>query len=62
MKAGLPKMNTSGKNAQVVLRTEHLTKHYGSVAALEDLNLQVRAGDVLGYLGPNGAGKPNIGL
>ena len=55
-------MENSGKATQAVLRTEHLTKHYGSVAALEDLNLQVRAGEVLGYLGPNGAGKPNIGL
>jgi ABC-2 type transport system ATP-binding protein len=42
-------------------RTEQLTKHYGTVAALEDLSLEVNAGEVLGYLGPNGAGKPNIG-
>lgn len=41
----------------VVLRTEKLTKHYGSVAALEALNLEVKKGEILGYLGPNGAGK-----
>jgi ABC-2 type transport system ATP-binding protein len=40
-----------------VLRTEGLTKHYGRVVALEDLNLELGAGEVLGYLGPNGAGK-----
>ncbi|MGZ4498802.1 MAG: ATP-binding cassette domain-containing protein [Nocardioidaceae bacterium] len=50
-------METSGNPAQVVLRTEHLTKRYGPVVALEDLSLEVHAGEVLGYLGPNGAGK-----
>jgi ABC-2 type transport system ATP-binding protein len=42
---------------QPVLRTEKLTKHYGKVVGLEGLDLEVRAGEVLGYLGPNGAGK-----
>ena len=50
-------MGIRGKTAYVAVRTEHLTKRYGSVVALEDLNLEVRAGEVLGYLGPNGAGK-----
>ncbi|HUY48274.1 MAG TPA: hypothetical protein VMV92_21515 [Streptosporangiaceae bacterium] len=54
-------METSRKTARVVLRTEHLTKHYGAVVGLEDLNLEMNAGEVLGCLGPNGAGKPNIG-
>jgi ABC-2 type transport system ATP-binding protein len=40
-----------------VIRTEGLTKHYGDVAALESLQLEVPRGAVLGYLGPNGAGK-----
>ena len=39
------------------MRTEELTKHYGPVVGLEGLNLEVNAGQVLGYLGPNGAGK-----
>jgi ABC-2 type transport system ATP-binding protein len=39
------------------IRTEGLTKRYGEVAALEDLSLEVAAGEVVGYLGPNGAGK-----
>jgi len=34
-----------------------LTKHYGDVPALVDLNLDVRVGEVFGFLGPNGAGK-----
>jgi len=35
----------------------HLTKHYGRLAAVSDLNLQVAAGEIFGFLGPNGAGK-----
>ena len=43
--------------SQPVLRTEQLTKHFGRVVALDQLDLAVAAGEVLGYLGPNGAGK-----
>jgi ABC-2 type transport system ATP-binding protein len=50
-------MNASSQSAPVVLRTEQLTKHFGSVIGLEGLDLAVNAGEVLGYLGPNGAGK-----
>jgi ABC-2 type transport system ATP-binding protein len=39
------------------VRTEALTKHYGSVVALDRLDLEVAEGEALGYLGPNGAGK-----
>jgi ABC-2 type transport system ATP-binding protein len=34
-----------------------LTKHYGSVTAVDDLSFSVREGAVTGFLGPNGAGK-----
>ncbi len=40
-----------------VIRTERLSKRYGSTVALEGLNLLVRQGEVYGYLGPNGSGK-----
>ncbi|MEV0715587.1 ABC transporter ATP-binding protein [Asanoa sp. NPDC050611] len=36
---------------------EKLTKRYGEVVAVQDLDLVVRAGEVYGFLGPNGAGK-----
>jgi ABC-2 type transport system ATP-binding protein len=39
------------------IRTEGLTKHYGSVHAIEGLDLEVQRGEVFGFLGPNGAGK-----
>jgi beta-exotoxin I transport system ATP-binding protein len=44
-------------DSAVAARTESLTKRYGRVLALDQLTLEVRAGEVLGFLGPNGAGK-----
>lgn len=40
-----------------LIQTEHLTKSYGRVTALNDLSLTVNQGEIFGYLGPNGAGK-----
>jgi branched-chain amino acid transport system ATP-binding protein len=40
-----------------LLRAEGLTKHFGGVAAVEDLSLTVEAGEILGLIGPNGSGK-----
>jgi ABC-2 type transport system ATP-binding protein len=41
----------------VVLRTERLTKRFERLTAVQDLDLEVREGEVFGFLGPNGAGK-----
>src|ERR1700693_4814019 len=40
--------------------TDRLTKHYGSVHALNGLTLEVRRGEIFGFLGPNGAGKSTL--
>jgi ABC-2 type transport system ATP-binding protein len=40
-----------------VIETEHLTKRFKQVVAVNDLNLKVEEGDTFGFLGPNGAGK-----
>jgi ABC-2 type transport system ATP-binding protein len=40
-----------------ILRTIGLTKRYGRLTALQDLDLEVPRGQVYGFLGPNGAGK-----
>ena len=40
-----------------VIKISHLTKRYGDKIAVNDLNLEIRRGEVFGLLGPNGAGK-----
>jgi ABC-2 type transport system ATP-binding protein len=40
-----------------VLSTRLLTKRYGSLTAVDELELEVGAGELFGFLGPNGAGK-----
>jgi len=42
---------------EVVLSTTGLTKHFGQRVAVNDLDLEVKRGDVFGLLGPNGSGK-----
>ncbi|HUD06105.1 MAG TPA: ABC transporter ATP-binding protein [Candidatus Saccharimonadales bacterium] len=42
---------------ELAIKTEGLTKRYGTFVALSPLDLGVKAGEILGYLGPNGAGK-----
>ena len=39
------------------LRCVGLTKRFGTLTALDSLDLEVEPGTVYGYLGPNGAGK-----
>ena len=47
---------TAGQ-ADFVIETDHLTKRYGDVVAVDALSLQVPRGGVFGFLGPNGSGK-----
>jgi beta-exotoxin I transport system ATP-binding protein len=46
--------------SSTAILTEGLTKHYGEVEALVDLDLEVKMGEVFGFLGPNGAGKTTM--
>ena len=40
-----------------VIHTERLTKRYGEQRGIDDVSLDVEAGEIYGFLGPNGAGK-----
>ena len=41
----------------IAIETDGLTKRYGDITAVDDLDLTVEEGEVFGFLGPNGAGK-----
>ncbi|TDO30404.1 ABC-2 type transport system ATP-binding protein [Kribbella sp. VKM Ac-2527] len=51
---------TAGTAAPPAIELRHLTKKYGHLTAVQDVSLDVPAGQVLGLLGPNGAGKTTI--
>ena len=43
-----------------MLRVEHISKRFGAVTALVDVNLHLQQGEVLALLGDNGAGKSTL--
>ena len=43
-----------------MLRVEHISKRFGAVTALIDINIHLRKGEVLALLGDNGAGKSTL--
>lgn len=45
--------------SEPILRCSGLTKKYGNLLALDNLNLELPKGKIIGLLGPNGSGKPH---
>jgi branched-chain amino acid transport system ATP-binding protein len=45
---------------EVLLDLQNVTKHFGGLAAVQDVNLQVRRGEIISVIGPNGAGKTTV--
>ncbi len=45
---------------KIILKTVNLTKYFGGIKAIDDLNIEVFRGELLGIIGPNGAGKTTL--
>src|SRR5471032_1822200 len=48
---------TTKYSTAMPIAVEHFTRMYGSFTAVDDLSLEVAAGEIVGLIGPNGAGK-----
>ena len=47
-------------NRQVVLKADHLCIQFGGLKAVDDVNLEIKQGELYGLIGPNGAGKTTV--
>lgn len=43
-----------------ILKTEYLTKNFGGLKALSNINIEIQEGEIFGIIGPNGAGKTTL--
>lgn len=44
-------------NNELIIKTENLTKHFGHIVAVDNLQLEIKRGEIFGLVGPDGAGK-----
>src|SRR5512138_3672977 len=43
--------------SEPVIQVENLTRRFGDFVAVDHINFEIGAGEIVGYLGPNGSGK-----
>ncbi len=51
---------TPNPTESILLKTDGLTKHFGGLVAVKNVNFEIKKGEILGLIGPNGAGKSTI--
>ena len=56
----IPVHPTSNTDSPAAVEVRGLSKHYGSVVALRDVNLTINAGEYFVLLGPSGGGKTTL--
>jgi len=49
--------NMTDQNAEITVSAQRLSRKFGGHTAVDDVSLELRRGEILGFLGPNGAGK-----
>src|SRR2546423_6812818 len=51
---------TAQSGGDLSISAEHLVRRFGQFTAVNDVNFQVRKGEIFGFLGPNGSGKTTV--
>ncbi|HZT41588.1 MAG TPA: branched-chain amino acid ABC transporter ATP-binding protein/permease [Chthonomonadaceae bacterium] len=55
-----PPIERDGKERPVILSIQNLTKRFGGLTAVGDVNIEMKRGELVGLIGPNGAGKTTV--
>ncbi|MBL3114039.1 ATP-binding cassette domain-containing protein, partial [Klebsiella pneumoniae] len=53
----MPQQQHNSAAGRPILQLRNVSKHFGAVSALTDIELEVHAGEVVALVGDNGAGK-----
>ena len=53
-------MSAKTEKGETILRLNNISKNFGAVSALTDIDLEVKAGEVVALVGDNGAGKSTL--